>query len=317
MALSREEIHIISHHGKMEKEAIRSSMRRNVYARPDQWKKFVKLFLLTLGVGFTTSGILFFFAFNWDSLHKLIKIGLMETLVTLTVALVIFGKFSLPVKNTILMGAAILVGTLFAVYGQVYQTGANAYDFFLGWTLFISLWVFVSNFPALWLLLLVLINTTFLLYIDQVGLDLDAISVFLILFILTALPLVLLNVLFNVSIIPVLPVWFRRVVELASLFFITSAVISGIFEARPSSWYSALFIASCSFGAIFFYGFTVRIIFYPAIIFTSLIAILSCVIIEFSNEIELTLLLVSIFVMISVTLLIKFILFLQRKWTDG
>src|SRR5690606_13169214 len=52
-------------------------------------------------------------------------------------------------------------------FGQVYQTGANAFDFFLVWTLCISLWVLISNFAPLWLLYLVLINTTFLLYYNQ------------------------------------------------------------------------------------------------------------------------------------------------------
>lgn len=36
---------------------------------------------------------------------------------------------------------------------------------------FITLWVVVSNFAPLWLLLIVLINTTFFLYTEQVARD--------------------------------------------------------------------------------------------------------------------------------------------------
>ena len=46
-------------------------------------------------------------------------------------------------------GATFLIGTLFAVFGQIYQTGADAYDLFLGWTLFTILWAVAIRFAPL------------------------------------------------------------------------------------------------------------------------------------------------------------------------
>ena len=316
MTLTRDEIHVISRHGKMDNKTVRSSLIRNVYASPDKWKKFVNLLLLTLGIAFTTSGVIFFFAYNWASLHKFIKIGLIETLIAIAVALVIFGRFSGIVKNIILFGASMMVGALFAVFGQVYQTGANAYDFFLGWTIFISIWAIVSHFPALWLLLLILIDTTFVLYIEQVAFDREIIFVFIMLYILTAVPLVLLNVLFYKKIIPVLPVWFQRTVELAVIFFITWPVIIDIFENPDSSWYYTISLATFTYGGMVYYGFKIKNIFYPAIVSSALIVIICSMIIEWSKGAELILLSVSLFVLTSVTVLIKFILSLQKKWSD-
>jgi len=56
------------------------------------------------------------------------------------------------------------VGVLFAVYGQIYQTGADTYELFLTWFASISLWVLTSRFAPLWLLYLGLATTAFVLY---------------------------------------------------------------------------------------------------------------------------------------------------------
>ena len=56
----------------------------------------------------------------------------------------------------------------FAVFGQIYQTGADAYDLFLGWTLFTILWAFAIRFTPLWLTFIGLLCTTIWLYAMQI-----------------------------------------------------------------------------------------------------------------------------------------------------
>lgn len=124
-------------------------LQKNVYADSTQWRHFLNLLLPALGIAFIVSGIIFFFAYNWADLNKFVKLGMIEGTLIVAIALVLFTRWSLPVKQIILTGAAFLVGALFAVYGQIYQTGANAYDFFLGWTIFVTLWAIVSGYPPL------------------------------------------------------------------------------------------------------------------------------------------------------------------------
>jgi len=149
--MDRNDIHIISRHSNCTEKGIDKVLREEVYSDSKSWKGFVNLLFISLGVGFTVSGIIFFFAYNWTDLHKFAKMGLIEGLIILTTSVVLFSKLNLKVKNILLTGTSVLVGVLIAVFGQIYQTGANAYDFFLGWTLFISLWVVISNYPPLWL----------------------------------------------------------------------------------------------------------------------------------------------------------------------
>ena len=87
-------------------------------------------FLLAVGVGFTVAGIIFFFAYNWEELPKFAKLGIVEVLLVASVLLATFTHWNKLVKQILLTEATFLIGTLFAVFGQIYQTGADAYDLF-------------------------------------------------------------------------------------------------------------------------------------------------------------------------------------------
>lgn len=126
-------------------------------------------FLLAVGVGFTVAGIIFFFAYNWEELPKFAKLGIVEVLLVASVLLATFTHWNKLVKQILLTGATFLIGTLLAVFGQIYQTGADAYDLFLGWTLFTILWAVAIRFAPLWLTFIGLLCTTIWLYNIQIA----------------------------------------------------------------------------------------------------------------------------------------------------
>lgn len=152
----------------MEKPDYSSSFRQPMYANKKQWNQFLSIFLLAAGIGFTVAGVIFFFAYNWDALPKFAKLGIVEVLLTVTVLLTIFTRWNLLTKQILLTGATFLIGTLFAVFGQIYQTGADAYDLFLGWTIFTILWAIAIRFAPLWLTFLGLLCITIWLYAIQI-----------------------------------------------------------------------------------------------------------------------------------------------------
>lgn len=167
--ITRQLIHLVSKYSNWQSSDITSTFHsENIYANQVDWQKFIRIFLMSIGVAFTVSGVIFFFAYNWANLHKFAKLGLVQGLLIITVLVAVFSNFEKNIKGILLIGAGMLVGALFAVFGQIYQTGANAYDFFLGWTLFTALWVAVSNFPAMWLFFLALINVTVWQYFEQI-----------------------------------------------------------------------------------------------------------------------------------------------------
>lgn len=311
----REDIHIISRHSNWSAQDIDQVLHAEVYSSRVSWLKFLKLFFLGLGVSFTLAGIIFFFAYNWQELHKFTKLGLLQGLLIVLILIVLFTKTSGLVKNVLLTAASILVGVLFAVFGQIYQTGANAYDFFLGWTLFVFLWVLVANFPPLWLIFVALLNTTVVLYKEQVAYLWSSLDLMTILF--------LINALFFVGTISgtrfsnflKAPSWLTRVLALLSIAMATIGITMGIFEGVESSFWMIILLALFFYAFCFKYGLKHKSPFYLSIIALSVIVIVSSLLIKISDDAYMFFV-ICFFVVISITLVIKTLLDLQKKWNN-
>lgn len=132
------------------------------------WNRFLNLLLLVLGAGFTVSGIYFFFAYNWADMHRFVKLGIVEVLILLVVGTAFIRTLDSLVGKITLTAAGLFIGALLAVFGQVYQTGADSYRLFLAWVVLMAAWVFISRFTPMWFIWILLINTSLLLYWDQI-----------------------------------------------------------------------------------------------------------------------------------------------------
>jgi uncharacterized membrane protein len=131
----RRQIHLLGTHGDMSKQAALHLLQRFVYPGTKAWTHFMKYVLLAMGLGLILSGIVFFFAYNWDDLHRFAKLATAGILL-LIAAIVSLSSSLLRIRRWFLLAATILTGTLLGVYGQIYQTGADVFDFFLAWTVF-------------------------------------------------------------------------------------------------------------------------------------------------------------------------------------
>lgn len=138
--------------------------------RPDPvtWRRFADRMLLLLGLALLLAGIIFFFAYNWAAMSRFVKFALIEAALAGAVGAAWFRGVHRLGGQAALTGAVVLVGAFLAVFGQVYPTGADAYELFGLWSLLILPWVTVSRFPALWVLWLALLDATWLAYRAQV-----------------------------------------------------------------------------------------------------------------------------------------------------
>ncbi len=311
--MNREDIHLISRYSNWSERGIKQELKESVYATPQEWKKFLHFLFISLGVGFTISGIIFFFAYNWADLHKFTKIGMVEGVIIVTTFFILFSKFNQDIKNIILTGASVLVGILFAVYGQIYQTGANTYDFFLVWTVFISLWVIVSNYAPLWLIYLALINTTLIFYAQQVAHNWSPVFIFLLLFILNGSLLLIILYLSGTRDEFKAPGWFTKIIALATVTFSTIGISIGIHDKFGTSFALLQLVGILLYAAGLKYGMNVKSRFYLSIIPFSVIVMIISLLIKISDG-ESMLLFISVFVILSVTLVIKFLIDIQKKW---
>lgn len=312
-SLDRDDIHIISRNSNWPAPGVHKALKDHVYSDKPAWQQFLKLLFISLGIGFTTAGIVFFFAYNWDSLHKFVKIGLIEGLVIVVILVIAFSKINSTVKNILLTGASILIGVLMAVFGQVYQTGANAYDLFLSWTLAITAWVIVANFAPLWLVYITLINGTLILYAEQVANNWPDVLIFLLLFLLNSVFLFgsLLLTKYKPALRP--PSWLLIVLALGAVTIATFGMITGIFDERSTAFLVLILVVGILYTAGLYYGLQQKSLFYLAIIPFSIIVIISAVLIDMSDDAPM-LLFTTLFIIGSVTFLIKKLIDLQKKW---
>lgn len=126
----------------------------------DAWRDFFSTGLLVLSAVLTLCGVFFFFAYNWADMHRFVKFGVIEIALVSAVLVAWRTKRAPLVGKLALTAATLLVGVLLAVYGQVYQTGADAYQLFGGWALLVVGWVLLGQFGPLWLVWLALLNLT-------------------------------------------------------------------------------------------------------------------------------------------------------------
>ncbi len=133
-----------------------------------RWWRHCDLLLLVLGGGLLLAGVIFFIAFNWLAMDKMVKLGGLQVLVVSGAVGAWWRGLDRVEGRALLFAACLLVGVFLAAFGQVYQTGADAWELFRGWALLIVLWVIASRAPVHWLLLLALTDAAISLYFDQV-----------------------------------------------------------------------------------------------------------------------------------------------------
>lgn len=161
---------VLFHAGLLPRESFERAMGDLGIQR--HWWQWGNLLLLCLGGALLLAGTVFFIAYNWMTMPKALKLGGLQILIlACAVAGWRLGLHRL-VARALLFAACVLVGVYLAVFGQIYQTGADAYELFRAWALLILLWTVSSREPLHWLLLLAVTNLAIGLHWDQVvGLD--------------------------------------------------------------------------------------------------------------------------------------------------
>ncbi len=156
------------------KNAEAAATHLEVYPSKRTWLIFFDKALLIIGTVALVLSLVFFIAYNWQSLGKIGKFSLVEGALVITIALYVSLSFRRQfqlIRQLLLLIASIITGSLLALFGQIYQTGADTWQLFFAWAILITPWVVIARFPALWLLWLGLINAFLLLYLDVANLQ--------------------------------------------------------------------------------------------------------------------------------------------------
>ena len=150
------------------------------------WGLWVSRLLLVLGSALILCGTIYFFAFNWAEITPMTKFTVIQVGIVSCLIGALYKSLNKLSGQIFLLSGSVLVGVFLAVFGQIYQTGADAYQLFMGWSALILGWVLISKFSALWVVWLIITNTFIILWWEQGALpdrDMqDMVYVYLVLF---------------------------------------------------------------------------------------------------------------------------------------
>ncbi len=128
------------------------------------WQRVVKIFLLVGGGLSIAIGIGFFIAFNWTELGRVGKFAVViAALLAATTSYVISPKDSIVCHASEVV-VVLLMGTLLALFGQIYQTGADRWQLFARWALLVLPFVFVTRSFWAWIVWLLVADIAVVLF---------------------------------------------------------------------------------------------------------------------------------------------------------
>ena len=152
-----------------------SAARKYFRIAPDiaAWRSFMQSTALLLGVLFFVAGVIMFFAWNWEAMPKWSKFMTAE-IVFISFSVWAVLKWRHWSGYAAMMGAGLMVGAMMALYGQIYQTGADSWELFRAWSLvLLVLAIIARRMTGLWFMAWLTGNLWASLYIIDylVGLD--------------------------------------------------------------------------------------------------------------------------------------------------
>jgi hypothetical protein len=131
------------------------------------WKAWASRALLAIAVGHILSGIIFFFAFNWNDLSGMAKFGIVGGAILACLLAWMIARLDSPAGQAFGIGATVLVGVMFAVLGQVYQTPAMIHTPFVFWAVLTLPFALASRNLAHWTVWLVILTVAVTTYANS------------------------------------------------------------------------------------------------------------------------------------------------------
>ena len=152
-------------HGKISAEAREYAL--SLLYPNKQWALWLSRLFLGLGITLILAGLIYFFAFNWTKITDEIKLISIQLFIITSLASAYYISLEKMLGQIFLLSASILVGIFLAVFGQIYQTGADSYQLFMMWSIFIFGFTVISNFAPQWVAWLIITNIFLMLWWEQ------------------------------------------------------------------------------------------------------------------------------------------------------
>ncbi|MCL1098145.1 DUF2157 domain-containing protein [Shewanella gelidii] len=140
-----------------------------IHPNKASWLQFIDHLLLWFGSLAIAIASIFLVAFNWDDLSRFTHYALLEVSALVCIIAYCLYHQNRVVSQVSLIMAALFIGALLALVGQTYQTGADPWQLFFYWAIFITAWAIIARSESLWVIWLILLNTSIITYQNTFG----------------------------------------------------------------------------------------------------------------------------------------------------
>ncbi len=133
-----------------------------------QWRIMLGHGALLLAATLGITALIFWLAANWPNLTPPQRLALGQAVLIL-LSIAAAGAYTLGWRSSKLLAslAAIAVGAVLALVGQIYQTGADPWALYALWALLVLPWLILQRSLFLWLLWISLLNLALWRWLDQ------------------------------------------------------------------------------------------------------------------------------------------------------
>ena len=125
----------------------------------------IKKFFLLFSVVFLIAGVTSFIAYNWENMSNIEKLAVPSVLIVVGLVAYLFLEKEIY-KNLAIFFSSFMIGTLFAVYGQVYQTGADVWILFRNWAIFLIIPMVATGYYSVMTLFSIIVAIATSFYLD-------------------------------------------------------------------------------------------------------------------------------------------------------
>jgi uncharacterized membrane protein len=126
--------------------------------------------LQTFGVTLLLAGLFYYCAFNFQAIPPSVKLSALMSLFFVAMAGFYLARNNALISQLCLFIGVFLIGIFWAVFGQIYQTGADSYMLFLGWGAMALPFVLLKPQAPLIALLVIILELLIFLFAIQVEL---------------------------------------------------------------------------------------------------------------------------------------------------
>ena len=125
----------------------------------------IKKFFLLFSIIFLIAGVTSFTAYNWANMSNVEKLAIPSVLIVAGLVAYLFLEKEIY-KNLAIFFSSFMIGTLFAVYGQVYQTGADVWILFRNWAIFLIIPMVATGYYSVMTLFSIVVAIATSFYLD-------------------------------------------------------------------------------------------------------------------------------------------------------